>query len=51
MGLEAMRVLSQAPAINPETYEYLHELRRQVYFGPDYHEGINAFLEKRPPKF
>ena len=26
-------------------------LRREIYFGPDYREGIAAFLEKRPPKF
>ena len=48
---EAIRVLSQAVAINPDTYEYLHGLRRDVYFGRDYREGILAFLEKRPAKF
>jgi len=48
---EAIRVLSEAVAINPDTYEYLHGLRRDVYFGPDYREGIQAFLEKRPPQF
>jgi len=48
---EAIRVLSSAVAINPDTYEYLHGLRRDVYFGPDYREGIEAFLAKRPPKF
>lgn len=48
---EAIRVLSEAVAINPVTYEYLQGLRRDVYFGPDYHEGIQAFLQKRPPKF
>jgi methylmalonyl-CoA decarboxylase len=46
---EAIRVLSDAVAINADTYEYLHGLRRDVYFGPDYREGIQAFLEKRPP--
>jgi methylmalonyl-CoA decarboxylase len=46
-----MRALSAAAPINPETYEYLHGLRRNVYFGPDYREGIAAFREKRPPKF
>jgi methylmalonyl-CoA decarboxylase len=44
-------VLSEAVAINPATYEYLQSLRRDVYFGKDYREGIQAFLEKRPPKF
>jgi methylmalonyl-CoA decarboxylase len=48
---EAIRVLSEAIAINPATYEYLHGLRRNVYMGQDYHEGIQAFLEKRAPKF
>ncbi len=48
---EAIRVLSEAVAVNPDTYEYLHGLRRDVYFGPDYGEGITAFLEKRAPNF
>jgi methylmalonyl-CoA decarboxylase len=48
---EAMRAISGAVSINPDTYEYLQGLRRQIYFGPDYREGIAAFLEKRPPKF
>jgi methylmalonyl-CoA decarboxylase len=48
---EAMRVLSEAAAISPATYEYLQSLRRDVYFGQDYREGIQAFLEKRPAKF
>jgi hypothetical protein len=33
---EAIHVLSEAVAISPATYEYLHGLRRQVYFGADY---------------
>jgi methylmalonyl-CoA decarboxylase len=48
---ETMRLLSEAVAINPNTYEYLHDLRRSVYFGKDYREGVCAFLEKRPAKF
>jgi methylmalonyl-CoA decarboxylase len=48
---EAMRVLGEAAAINPETYEYLQGIRRDVYFGPDYREGISAFIEKRPARF
>jgi methylmalonyl-CoA decarboxylase len=47
----AMHALSTAAPINPDTYEYLQGLRRDVYFGPDYREGIQAFLEKRPAKF
>jgi methylmalonyl-CoA decarboxylase len=48
---EAMRVLSDAVAMNPDTYEYIQSLRRSIYFGPDYREGVRAFLEKRPAKF
>ena len=48
---EAMRVLSEAVAINPSTYERLQGLRREVYFGRDYQEGIRAFMEKRTAKF
>lgn len=48
---EAMRVLSEAVAMNPDTYEYIQGLRRSIYFGPDYREGVRAFLEKRPAKF
>lgn len=48
---EAMHVLSEAHPINPGTYERLQSLRRDVYFGADYKEGIQAFLEKRDPHF
>ncbi len=48
---EAMRALAGAVAIDPDKYEYLQGLRRGVYFGPDYREGISDFLEKRPAKF
>lgn len=48
---EATRALSSSVAINPDTHEYLQGLRRKVYFGADYREGISAFLEKRPAKF
>jgi len=48
---EAFRVLSEASAMSPNTYEHLHGLRRDVYFGNDYREGISAFLEKRPARF
>jgi methylmalonyl-CoA decarboxylase len=48
---ETMRVLGEAAAINPATYEYLQGLRRDVYFGPDYQKGISAFLQKRPARF
>jgi methylmalonyl-CoA decarboxylase len=48
---EAMRVLSEAVSLSPTTYERLQGLRRDVYFGHDYQEGIQAFREKRPAKF
>ena len=48
---ESVRVLSEAAAVSPSTYEYLQGLRRDVYFGPDYREGISAFRERRPPRF
>ena len=48
---QAMYELTDAVAVSPNTYERLHGLRRDAYFGPEYHEGIQAFLEKRPPDF
>jgi methylmalonyl-CoA decarboxylase len=48
---ESIRVLSESVPINPATFEYLHGLGREVYFGPDYREVTAAFLEKRKPKF
>ncbi len=48
---EAIHVLSEAIAMNPGTFEYIHGLRRDVYMGRDYKEGIRAFIEKRPPKY
>jgi methylmalonyl-CoA decarboxylase len=48
---ESIRVLSESVPIAPPTFEYLQALRRDVYFGADYREGIQAFLEKRKPDF
>lgn len=48
---EEMRVLANAHPLNPETYERLQSLRRQVYDSNDYQEGIAAFLGKRSPDF
>lgn len=46
-----VRILSDAAALSPTTFEYIQSLRREVYSGADYHEGIRAFLEKRKPRF
>jgi hypothetical protein len=46
-----MHELSDARMISPDTYERLHGLRRDAYFGPEYQEGIQAFLQKRTPDF
>ena len=48
---ESIRVLSESVPISPTTFEYLQGLRRNIYFGPDYHEGTAAFLERRKPRF
>jgi methylmalonyl-CoA decarboxylase len=49
---EQLRILSdESVAISPSTFEYLHGIRRDIYFGRDYEEGIRAFHEKRPPQF
>lgn len=48
---EELRLLSSARSITPELFERIQGLRRTVYDSHDYQEGINAFLEKRPPRF
>lgn len=48
---EEIRVLANAQPLIPETYERIQSLRREVYDSEDYHEGIRAFFEKRPPVF
>jgi methylmalonyl-CoA decarboxylase len=48
---QAMHELSDSVMISPDTYERLHGLRRDAYFGPEYQEGIQAFLQKRTPDF
>ena len=45
------RALAEAVPLSPETFERIHGLRRQAYFGADYNEGVRAFVEKRPPHF
>jgi len=48
---EELRVLAEAHPLNPEAYERIQSLRREVYDSGDYQEGIQAFLEKRKPVF
>ena len=48
---EELRVLSNAYPLNPEAYERIQALRREVYDSGDYQEGIRAFMERRPPQF
>lgn len=46
------RVLAKASSvISSEGFERINSYRTRVYQGADYREGVNAFLEKRPPKF
>lgn len=48
---EELRVLASAHSITPRMFEQVQGLRRQVYDGSDYHEGVTAFMEKRSPHF
>lgn len=48
---EQFKLLSNAHPMNPETFEKIEGIRRQVYFSNDYQEGIKAFFEKRAPLF
>ncbi|NWJ97564.1 MAG: methylmalonyl-CoA decarboxylase [Chloroflexi bacterium] len=48
---EQARIIGDSFPINPETWEYIQELRRKVYQGKHYYEGISAFMEKRKPNF
>ena len=48
---EELRVLANAHPLNPEAYERIQSLRREVYDSNDYQEGIQAFFDKRKPVF
>ena len=45
------KMLSDAAVMNPAVFEHLQSLRKNVYMGSDYREGITAFLERREPVF
>ncbi|MBP5693470.1 MAG: methylmalonyl-CoA decarboxylase [Bacteroidales bacterium] len=46
------RILSKAATvIASESFEKVNAYRTRVYKGEDYLEGINSFLEKRPPVY
>ncbi|MBR5030445.1 MAG: methylmalonyl-CoA decarboxylase [Muribaculaceae bacterium] len=44
-------LLKASSVISSEGFERINAYRTRVYKGADYLEGINSFLEKRPPKF
>jgi len=48
---EQLRLLGEAAALTPDTFERVQELRQRVYESKDYQEGIRAFHEKRKPVF
>ena len=46
------RILSRASTvISAENFERINAYRARVYKSDDYKEGINSFLEKRPPQY
>ena len=46
------RILSRASTvISAENFERINAYRARVFGGDDYKEGINSFLEKRPPQY
>jgi methylmalonyl-CoA decarboxylase len=48
---QQMQLLTGAIALDLEQIEWVNARRRQVFESDDYHEGIQAFLEKRKPVF
>ncbi len=48
---ESFRLLANASPLTPNMFERIQGLRRIVYDSGDYREGIQSFLEKRPPVF
>ncbi len=48
---EQLRILGNAHALSPETFERIQSLRQAVIDSRDYLEGTRAILEKRRPVF
>ena len=48
---EQLRILADAMPVTTDVFERIQEMRRVVYSSQDYREGIQAFYEKRKPKF
>lgn len=46
-----VQMLAESYSLSPKTFERLQSIRRHVYLGSDYQEGIDAFLQKRSPIF
>lgn len=45
------QMMADAAVLSPIVFEQLESIRRNVYIGGDYQEGVTAFLQKRPPVF
>ncbi|MFG1479117.1 methylmalonyl-CoA decarboxylase [Xanthobacter sp. V4C-4] len=48
---EQLRVLTDDQPVPAQVFERIQDMRQRVFESTDYEEGINAFLEKRPPVF
>ena len=46
-----LRKLTDGPALSPDDFEEIQQLRQEAYRGKDFSEGIHAFFEKRTPQF
>jgi len=48
---EQLNILGNALPLSPQTFEHIDMLRKIAGTSQDYQEGLNAFYEKRKPKF